>query len=134
MGNECNNFGGTETLLVVDDDKLILNLLSDFLSENGYNVIKARDGEEAVEAYKKNCNEISLVLMDIVMPRKDGLTASTEIMEHNPEAIIYFMSGYSPDTIGSVAGGYFFKKPFSPSDIIKKIRYRLDGCSGDYED
>lgn len=124
-----SNYVGTETLLIVDDDKQVLNLLSDYFRDNGYNVIAARDGEEAVEAYKKNCDIIHLVLMDIVMPRKDGIAASVEITGHNPAAIIYLMSGYIPDTLGERSGMNFIKKPFLPSELIKMIRDCLDGTS-----
>lgn len=128
MDSELNKYCGTETVLIVDDDKLVLNLLTDFLCYNGYNVIKAKDGEEAVEAYKK-CHNIQLVLMDIVMPLKDGITASVEIIEHNPNAIIWFMSGYNSDANCELNGRCFISKPFSPVKLIKMIREFLDGHS-----
>ena len=132
MDLELRKHRGTETLLIADDDKHVLNLLSDYLSYNGYNVIKAKDGEEAVEAYKKNSVDIQLVMMDIVMPRKDGIKASLEIIEHNPDAIIWFMSGYNPDANCELIGKRFIKKPFSPIKIAEVIRNLLDGNSCDY--
>lgn len=129
MNCAFNDYVGTETLLIVDDDNEVLNLLSDLFRDSGYNVISARDGEEAVDVYKKNCDNIHLVLMDIVMPRKDGIAASVEINEHNPDAVIFFMSGYNPDTYGERSGRNFIKKPFLPSELIKMIRDHLDGNS-----
>lgn len=126
MNKGFNRYGGSETLLIVDDDKLILNLLSDYFCEHGYTVIKAGDGEEAVRVYKQNCDQISLVLMDMVMPRKDGLAASAEIMEYNPRALVCFMSGFSPDAIGSFNDSNLIKKPFLPSEVIKLVRASLD--------
>lgn len=126
MDSSFRNYAGTETLLIVDDDKHVLTLLSDYLCYNGYNVIKAKDGEEAVEAYKINSNNIQLVLMDIVMPRKDGIKASVEIIEHNPNAIIWFMSGYIPDAKCELNGRRFISKPFSPVKVAKMIREFLD--------
>ena len=112
MDSEFSNYGGTETVLIVDDDKLVLNLLSNFFGEYGYNVITAGDGEEAVDVYIQNVDTIHLVLMDIIMPRKDGIAASVEMTKHNPNAIIYFMSGYSPDTYNGLIDKNFIKKPF----------------------
>lgn len=132
MGIDFYNYSGTETLLIADDDKAILNLLSDFFCEYGYNVLLARDGEEAVKLYKENFDKISLVLTDIDMPKKDGLTASAEILKHNPEAIICVMSGYHAETDIPLSIECYFKKPFLPLEIMKKIRLRLDGNSCDY--
>lgn len=132
MDDNFCNYSGTETLLIADDDKMILNLLSDLFCDNGYNVILAKDGEEAVKLYKEHLDKISLVLMDIVMPRKDGLTASAEILKHNPEAIIYVMSGYNPETVQPLSVESYIKKPFLPLEIMKKIRLRLDGNSCGY--
>jgi DNA-binding NtrC family response regulator len=129
MAYELCKYGGNETLLIVDDDKHVLNLLSDFFRENGYNVITARDGDEAVKEYINNCDHIHLVLMDIVMPRKDGIAASEEIFEHNPDAVIYFMSGYSSDLDIEIIGKNFIKKPFLPSNVIKTVRKCLDDIS-----
>jgi CheY-like chemotaxis protein len=126
MDNGFDRYCGTETLLIVDDDKLILNLLSDYFCDHGYTVIKARDGEEAVDVYKQYRDQINLVLMDMVMPRKDGVAASAEIMEHNPHALIYFMSGYTPDAIKSLCDVKLIKKPFLPSEVIKLVRASLD--------
>lgn len=127
MDTNFENYSGTETLLIVDDDKMILTLLSDLFCDNGYNVILARDGEEAVKTYKENTDKISLVLMDIVMPHKDGLTASAEILGHNPEAIICVMSGYNPETTKPLPVENYIKKPFLPLELMKIIRLRLDG-------
>lgn len=126
MDNGFDQYCGTETLLIVDDDKLILHLLSDYFCDHGYTVIKARDGEEAVDVYKQYRDQISLVLMDMVMPRKDGLTASAEIIEHNPRALICFMSGYTPDAIVLLSDVKLIKKPFLPSEVIKLVRASLD--------
>ena len=119
----------TETILIVDDDKRVLNLLSDFLCFDGYNVIKATDGEEAVEAYINNSINIQFVLMDVAMPRKDGIWAAREINEHNPNALIWFMSGYLPEAYDELIGKRFIPKPFSLVKVSKIIRNLLDGNS-----
>lgn len=127
MDKTLQNHGDTGTILVVDDDACIRNLLIDLLDYNGYNVITANDGEEAVEAYKGNIHTIRLVLMDIVMPRIDGVEASAMIMEQNPDAIILFMSGYAPDAGSGINGRPLIMKPFSTTKVLKTIRDSLDG-------
>jgi CheY-like chemotaxis protein len=133
MKNELCNYSGSETLLLVDDDKKILTMLADMFCGFGYTILKARDGEEAVETYK-NCNKIQLVLMDILMPRKDGITASAEIREHNPNAIIILMSGCCSDGTKEATLRDIVQKPFLPSKMIKMIRNHLDGNFCNYSE
>lgn len=133
MNSEINNHGGTETLLIVDDDKFVLSLLSDLLFDCGYTVITACNGEEAVETYIKVEENIHLVLMDVVMPRKDGITASSEIIAYDPDATIILMSGFVPDNQLELINIPCIKKPFSPTKTLKMIRNHLDGNFCEYE-
>lgn len=126
MTETMEEFRGNETILVVDDELQLRELLSSFLSNFGYNIICANDGFDAVEIYKQNIESIRLSIMDIVMPRKDGITASKEIKELNPCAIILFTSGYSPNHISKSEDIDLIQKPFSPIEVIKKIRTSLD--------
>jgi CheY-like chemotaxis protein len=127
MNKIVQNHSDAETILVVDDDACIRNMLKDLLGYKGYNVITANDGEEAVEAYKVNMHNICLVLMDIVMPRIDGVKASAMIMEQNSDALILFMSGYVPDAGSGINNRRLIMKPFSVTKVIKTIRDTLDG-------
>ncbi|MDR3579253.1 MAG: response regulator [Oryzomonas sp.] len=126
MTGILEEFRGNETILIVDDELQLREMLSCFLSNYGYNVICANDGHDAIEIYKQNIESIRLSIMDIVMPRKDGITASKEIKELNPGAIILFISGYSPSYLTKTDDIDLIQKPFSPIEIIKKVRASLD--------
>ncbi|MCD6530996.1 PAS domain S-box protein, partial [bacterium] len=122
---------GAETILVADDEPVLLNLLVDLLQSRGYRVLTAGNGAEAVELYKKRCDEIDLVLLDILMPKMDGLEALKEIKKIDPGAKILVISGYAQmDKIDSCleAGALgFVKKPFRISELSEKIWAALHG-------
>lgn len=118
---------GTETILVVDDESILRKMLADFLEECGYAVIEAVDGQDAVDKFRANAAEIQLVLMDVVMPRRDGLSACKEILDSRPDLPALLMSAYSPGTLGALDGYNFIHKPMSPFDLAKRIRCLLDG-------
>lgn len=126
MLEKLGAYEGNETILVVDDDKKILKLLSNFFDSLGYNVLTAKDGEDAVTTYKQHLYSISMVLMDIVMPGKDGITAYNEIKEINSKADILLLSGYAADYFDKVPDGDIMQKPFSLIEIVHKIRTILD--------
>jgi len=121
---------GTETILVAEDDPGILELVKTILTEHGYEVISATDGEEAVSQFSKNKERVALVLLDGVMPRKSGKAACDEIKILKPETKVIFMSGYSENMINLEETGdknvHFLQKPALPSDILGKVRDVLD--------
>lgn len=119
-------YQGTETILIVDDEKQLRNMLSDFLGSYGYTVILAKDGQDAIEKYKQHSPNIQLVVMDVVMPRKDGITSFKEIKAMYPEAKVIYMSGYRPDHLQAKDEYQLIQKPFSPVEIIKAIRSALE--------
>jgi CheY-like chemotaxis protein/DNA-binding XRE family transcriptional regulator len=125
MHQVCDCYKGTETILLVDDEKQVRDVLSDFFLHCGYRVIIAEDGNHALEQYTKNSNDIDLVIMDVVMPKKDGISTYKEIKKKNPNAIILLMSGYNPDHLSSLEGMQILQKPFSPVEMIKKVRDAL---------
>lgn len=129
MNNGHTCYQGSETILVVDDEKQLRDMLADFLASYGYTVILAEDGQDALEKYKQNHHDIHLVVMDVVMPRKDGLTCFRQIKELHPEAKVLFMSGYRPDHLQAKENFKMIQKPFSPVEMIKAIRQVLgDGA------
>lgn len=131
MNNGHTCYQGSETILVADDEKQLREMLSDFLASYGYTVLLAEDGQDALDKYKQNRDEINLVLMDVVMPRKDGLTCFKQIKELHPEAKVLFMSGYRPDHLQANDDFRMIQKPFSPVEMIKTIRKILEeGTSG----
>ena len=116
---------GTETILVADDETIVLNLLVDLLQSRGYRVLTASDGVEAAEIYSAKQDDIDLVILDVVMPRMDGLEALKKILETNPRAKVLMISGYAQiDTVDNClqAGAKgFIRKPFRISEISEKI-------------
>jgi signal transduction histidine kinase len=121
---------GTETVLVVEDNPQVRVLNRAVLETFGYRVIEAVDGEEAVSHFILHRDEIDLVIMDVVMPRKNGREAYGEIIKLRPDVKVLFMSGYTSDVVqekGIITEGVnFIPKPIAPMDMLKKIRELLD--------
>lgn len=122
--------GGTETILVAEDDPGIRDLIAMILTENGYQVISAADGEEAVSKFSESIQKVDLVMLDGIMPKKSGKEVLNEIRVLKPDVKAVFMSGYSANMIDREAlqGGEvrFLQKPVMPSDILKTVRSVLD--------
>lgn len=127
MTDELGAHKGTETILVVDDERMLREMLSGFLAEYGYTILLAEDGQEALEVYNSNNDSIHLVLMDIVMPRKDGISTYMEIKKSHPHATIILMSGYNANHLHVPENLKIVRKPFSFHDMVKTIRSTLDG-------
>jgi len=121
---------GTETLLVAEDDADIRAVMELLLVDAGYRVILAVDGQDAVEKFKENREEIRLVLLDMIMPRKSGKEAYDEIRRLEPNVRFLFSSGYVADYIktrGELAeGAELIFKPVHPTDLLRKVRELLD--------
>ncbi|MBA4419391.1 MAG: hybrid sensor histidine kinase/response regulator [Syntrophus sp. (in: bacteria)] len=122
--------GGNETILIAEDDELARNLIKEILERYGYNVMIAVDGEDALNTFKDHKDEISLILFDVIMPRKSGPAAYEEMKRINPAVKALFMSGYTPEIIGE--NGLFEKdiifiqKPIIPYLLLKSTREALD--------
>ncbi|MDA8123552.1 MAG: PAS domain S-box protein [Deltaproteobacteria bacterium] len=121
--------GGTETILLAEDEEAIRVLAERILTGFGYTVRVARNGEEAIEIFRQH-KEIVLAVLDVVMPRKGGKEAFEEMHKQNPRLKVIFMSGYSPNAIHDsyvlTAGMPFLQKPFGPTILARKIRDVLD--------
>jgi PAS domain S-box-containing protein len=122
--------GGTETVLIVDDEEMVRNLGRRILEEKGYEVLLAGDGSEALEVYRANEGDIDLVLLDLIMPVLDGRKTLKELLEINPTVKVLLTSGYS---INGEAGQAlnegtlgFVQKPFSFVDLGTAVREALD--------
>ncbi|RJP38283.1 MAG: response regulator [Desulfobacteraceae bacterium] len=112
-------------VLVADDELLVRDTLSSILAAMGYKVLKAADGKEAVEIFKREKESIRISFLDVTMPRLDGVKAAAMIRETDPRAPVLFISGY--DAVG-VADGLkgdgpagFLKKPFRMSDLSAAV-------------
>jgi PAS domain S-box-containing protein len=122
---------GSETILLVDDEQMMLDIGRDLLQTMGYRVITARDGVEAVEIYRGRQNEIDLVLLDIVMPRMGGGQAYDCIRAMNPGVKVLLLSGYSIDgeatqILERGCNGYI-QKPFNLEQLSRSVKSVLTG-------
>ena len=121
---------GSETVLAVDDDPTMIDLLEEVLKPLGYNVLSAASGEEALEMADKNQNDIDLLLTDVVLPGIKGQDLAKQLLHRCPDVNVLFMSGYlCPSMAHSDSEqGFeaFIQKPFSPNALLRKIRKLLD--------
>jgi len=121
---------GEETVLFVDDEKMILNIGSQMLKGLGYEVLSAKGGQEALSLYTKNMNRIDMVLLDMVMPGMGGGDTYDRIKEINPHIRVLLSSGYSIDgqatEIMKRGCNGFIQKPFNLEQLSQKIREILD--------
>jgi CheY-like chemotaxis protein len=121
--------GGSETILVVDDDPLALNITQRLLHRTGYTVWTASGGEEAINLYKRHAKQINLVLLDVVMPYVNGEEVYRELVRINPDVTILVVSGFTPKTaerLLTVSGARFLSKPFSRNRLAAEVRELLD--------
>ncbi len=123
--------GGTETLLLAEDDPDLRKLTGSILAEFGYTVIEAVDGEDAVKKFADRKGTVHLVILDVIMPKKNGWEAYKNIQEMKPDTRTLFMSGYTADVIhkqGLLARNVpFILKPVSPRELLRKVRDVLAG-------
>ncbi|MFY9531294.1 MAG: response regulator [Candidatus Acidiferrales bacterium] len=126
--------GGTETILVADDHDGLRELAQEMLESLGYRVVLARDGEEAVQKFEAHRSDISLVVMDVVMPKVRGPDAYAKISQLKPGVPAIFTSGYSEDEAGLAPmvarGALVLEKPYGPKILARKVRELLDGTRG----
>ena len=122
---------GSETILIAEDDRMLMELTTSYLEENGYTVFQAFDGAEAVELFAQRKGEIDLVLLDAIMPKMTGKQVWDCICELRTDVKGCFVSGYTTDIInGKVGIDYslpFISKPVFPRVLLQKIREILDG-------
>lgn len=121
---------GTETILLVDDEPEIVNIGKNFLEKLGYKALIARNGLEAIELLKVFKNEISLIVLDLIMPEMNGQQAYGEIKKMVPDARVLISTGYAVDDriedLMSKGCQGFIRKPFSMNEFSYAIRKILD--------
>ncbi|MBU1543137.1 MAG: PAS domain S-box protein [Proteobacteria bacterium] len=122
--------GGTETILVVEDEQAILRMTCLMLERNGYSVISADTPSRAMEKAESHSGIIDLLMTDVVMPEMNGRDLAGKIALLHPEIRFLFMSGYTADVIAHQGildeGVTFIQKPFSMADLTQKVRKVLD--------
>jgi signal transduction histidine kinase/ActR/RegA family two-component response regulator len=122
--------GGNETLLLVEDETLLLDMVQILLESNGYTVFTAQDGEEAVLVYQQHAHEIALVISDMGLPKLTGVSEFEKMKEINPAVKIIFASGFfepeSKAKLENAGAKGFLQKPYVIEEVLSKIRKTLD--------
>ena len=122
--------GGTETILLVEDEESVRDLCVRILERLGYRVLQARNGTEAIAEARGYGDRIDLLLTDVVMPGMNGAELATQLVLQHPEMKVLFTSGYTDDAIvrhGVLDEGVsFIGKPYTPSSLARKVREVLD--------
>lgn len=122
--------GGNETILVVEDEEMLRELVVAILSSKGYRVLTAVDGAEALAEYEKHRDAIALVLSDVGLPRLDGLGLLKELKAHNPQLKYVIASGYlepaKKEEMVRLGVTTFADKPYRANDLLWKIREAVE--------
>jgi PAS domain S-box-containing protein len=123
--------GGTETILLVEDEPAILNMTRMMLERKGYSVLSAASPAKAINMAKAHTDKIHLIMTDVVMPGMNGRDLARHLKPLYPDIKLLFMSGYTANVIAHHGvldeGVYFIQKPFSMKDLAEKVRVVLDG-------
>ena len=125
-----NGKGGTETILLVEDEDAVREVASRILRRHGYTVVEARNGADALRQFTEGGREFDLIVTDIVMPEMGGLELAQRVREWTPNARILFTSGYTEDAVLRRnfldPGAEFVEKPFTPARLAQRAREVLD--------
>jgi two-component system, cell cycle sensor histidine kinase and response regulator CckA len=121
--------GGKETILLVEDEEAIRDLVREILKRRGYEVLEARHGQEALSACERHDGRIHLLLTDVLMPQMSGRDLAKRVRIRRPGVKVLFVSGYPDDTVlpeGVGPGAAYLSKPFTPDALTSKVRELLD--------
>ncbi|HEY2546989.1 MAG TPA: PAS domain S-box protein [Candidatus Acidoferrum sp.] len=120
---------GSETILLVEDEKSLRELARELLEANGYRVMEAENGEKAIQLVENSQTPIHLLLTDVVMPGMTGKQLATRLLELRPELHILYMSGYTDDVINNrgvlTADTLLLPKPFTRAILLRRVREAL---------
>jgi CheY-like chemotaxis protein len=121
---------GSETILLVEDEDGVRAFTRYTLQMQGYDVVEARDGEDALRVAERNRGYLHLLITDVVMPRRGGREVAERLVQAQPGVKVLFLSGYTDDAVvrhGVLASEVaFLQKPFTPSALAQKVRDVLD--------
>ncbi|VAW91606.1 diguanylate cyclase/phosphodiesterase (GGDEF & EAL domains) with PAS/PAC sensor(s) [hydrothermal vent metagenome] len=126
--SETQNLMGTETLLVVDDEPDMLNLVYDIFKVQGYKVLTANDGEQALQIFENN--PVDLIISDVIMPNMDGYQLATKVLQNYPQTKIQMVSGFSDERHNNMMDTSLYTnmiyKPYTSNTILVRVRELLD--------
>jgi two-component system cell cycle sensor histidine kinase/response regulator CckA len=121
---------GTETILIAEDDVTVRTLLKKMLEQFGYAVIEAVDGEDAVDKFRKNRKKVRLLILDVIMPKRNGKEVYDLLRKDTPGVKAIFSSGYMSDILhqeGMMEEGLvFIPKPVTANELLRTVRTTLD--------
>jgi signal transduction histidine kinase/CheY-like chemotaxis protein len=124
---------GNETVLLVEDEEMVRELVSETLRGYGFTVLEAPDGQEAVSVSERHRGTIHLLITDVVMPGMNGLELARRLKSTRPDLLLLFMSGYSEEAVNELGvmgpGEVFLQKPITPSRLSEKVRELLTGAA-----
>jgi CheY-like chemotaxis protein len=127
---QCASHGG-ETVLLIEDEQVVRDLVRQVLQTAGYTVLEAAQGEQALQLSMAYRSPIQLLLTDVVLPGLSGPEVAGQLASTRPDIRIIYMSGYAPETIKrygvSEEHRLFLQKPFTPASLLANIRAALDG-------
>ena len=117
-----------ETILLVEDEEPVRAVVRKTLSANGYTVLEARHGRDALLASDRHRGPIHLLLSDVVMPEMGGRELAERLTAQRQDLRVLFMSGYTSDEVvrKGIEGAGFMQKPFTSADLLRAVRERLD--------
>lgn len=118
--------GGKETILLVEDEEVVRNLIANVLRMHGYTVLEAAQAGDALLICEKQADAIDMVLTDIVMPRMNGKELVERIRSQHKKMKVLFISGYSETVQFSKSDENYLQKPFQPVELLEKVRHILD--------
>jgi CheY-like chemotaxis protein len=122
--------GGSETILVIEDEDVVRNLACRGLREHGYAVLEARNGAQALQYIEQHLGTVDLVISDVVMPEMGGREFGQSLSRVEPALPVLFMSGYTGEDVVQRGllepGAPFQQKPFTPASLAIKVRAMLD--------
>lgn len=121
-------------ILIVDDELRMRKLIKDFLSAKGYSILEAEDGEKALEVFENNKNKISLILLDVMMPKLDGWSVLRQIRQESKVPIIMLTArGEEQDELFGfeLGGDEYISKPFSPKILVARVEAILKRTNKD---
>ena len=124
---------GEETILLVEDETVVRQLVAEILESNGYAVLQAADGPSALELLRRHSDPVELLITDVVMPGMSGPEVAGAVAAMRPGTQVLYISGYTDSAIGHHGvlepGIAFLQKPFSADELTRKVRGVLDGAA-----
>jgi DNA-binding response OmpR family regulator len=117
------------TVLIVDDEPVVLSIASTILSRAGFRTLRAESAEQALQLCKERAEPIQLALLDVLMPGINGIELRDRLCERFPDLVALYMSGYTHSQIeargAAIGAASFVQKPFQPAALVERVRAAL---------